>query len=263
MINEVDDLLDRHREVFRQVLRSIIAEESGEDPFTLSLQRFRELNDEERAEFVLRAALIARGWIGREFRSLNAAWVIVVGGEVVASSPDPRSVPSPEEVLQCGTEQDRVAYLFEASLIEELLPSIASWSEVGGPDFYPTLPLALVASDTAEQTYVTADLDTGSHATLLDAVLVGTPSPTWFVGHHLGEAFLWAPVMVDVSIATSAGEMLRRMVPLRQVRDWSVSPFVKIQPRRRALVGRDFLRAFSLSLVLRTPHAETEVVTAS
>jgi hypothetical protein len=49
---------------------------------------------------------------------------------------------------------------------------------------------------------------------------------------------------------------------VRLVRDWKASPFVRINPQRTALVGRDLLRAFSLSLVLRSSEAETEVSTA-
>jgi len=263
MLNEIDELLDRHRDRFRQVIRTIIAEEAGEDPFKLPLHRFRELSDHERAELVRRAAIIARSRFEREIRATNAAWVIVVAGEVMAGSPDPRSIPSPEEVLQYGAEQDLVAYLFEASLIEELVPSIARWAELGGADFYPTLPLALADSDTSEHLRVVADLDTGSHTTFIDANLIRTPAPTWFVGYHLGEAFLWSPVMVDVALSSGEGNTLHRLVPLRQVCDWSTSPFIKIHAHRQALVGRDFLREFSLSVVLRAPAAETEVVTAS
>jgi hypothetical protein len=38
---------------------------------------------------------------------------------------------------------------------------------------------------------------------------------------------------------------------------------VRINPKRTALVGRDLLRAFSLTLVLRSREAETEIATGA
>ena len=65
---------------------------------------------------------------------------------------------------------------------------------------------------------------------------------------------------MDIALGRTAGAPLRKRMPVRVVRDWSGSPFTRINPKRRALVGRDFLRALSLSLVLRAPGAETEVL---
>lgn len=65
-----------------------------------------------------------------------------------------------------------------------------------------------------------------------------------------------------MAIACSKGENVRRPMAVRLVRDWKASPFVRINPQRTALVGRDLLRAFSLSLVLRSSEAETEISTA-
>jgi hypothetical protein len=116
---DVDRLLDRHRDRFRRLVREIIAEELGEDPFRFPLDRYRSLNQEEKAELVERAGIIARDRIERELRERKAAWLIVVGDEVVVSSPDWCAVPSMEEVLSYGAPSGLVAFLFEAAIIEE------------------------------------------------------------------------------------------------------------------------------------------------
>ena len=120
-LTDVDALLDRHRERFRRVLEEIAAEEAGEDPFAFPLERFQALSENDKAALVKRASIIARARVERELERRRAAWLIVVGDDVVAASPDPTVLPSPEEVLRYGESTGRVAYLFEAPLIEELM----------------------------------------------------------------------------------------------------------------------------------------------
>jgi hypothetical protein len=260
-IHDVDALLDRHRDRFRRLLRAIAAEEAGSDPFGLPLEQFRAMSDDERASLIRRAAVIAQDRIERELRERRAAWLVLVGDDVVVASPDPSQIPSPDEVLRLGEPRGLVAYLFEAPLIEEIPPSVSAWSHLRGSDRYPTVPLVLNPGGPARAVPL-ADLDTGSHATLVDALLIDTTAATWFTGRHLGESFLWTIAAVEIDVATSSTKSVRKKFPLRVVRDWKTSPFTRINPDRRALVGRDFLRAFSLSVVLRAATAETEVLDA-
>jgi hypothetical protein len=255
---DVDALLDRHRERFRRLLQVIVAEEEGDDPFTFPLTRFRALSDDERATLVRRAATIAQDRVDRELAQRGATWLVLVGDHIVASSNETGAVPSPEEVLAFGEPRDLVAYLFEAPLIEEV-PPVSAWSPIGGHDQYPTLSLS-VSGANGPRTIV-ADLDTGSHATLLDAELTGISAATWFSGKHLGQPFLWAPIRADIAVAT-ADAVLTRSVAVRQVRAWASSPFLRINPKRVALVGRDLMRAFGLEVVLRTREGESEIVGA-
>jgi hypothetical protein len=131
-IADVDALLDRHRERFRRLLQVIAAEEAGQDPFRFPLERFRPLSDEEKATLIRRAAVIAGDRVERELRERHAAWLVLVGDEVVAASSDPAAIPSPEEVLRMGEGRGLVAYLYEAPLIEELAPSVSAWSLLQG-----------------------------------------------------------------------------------------------------------------------------------
>ena len=129
-LTDIDALLDRHRERFRRVLEEIAAEEAGEDPFTFPLERFQSLGEDPKAALVERASILARTRVEREFERRRVAWLILVGGDVVASSSDVTTLPSPEEVLRYGEPTGRVAYLFEAPLTEELLAASRAESEV-------------------------------------------------------------------------------------------------------------------------------------
>ncbi|MBI2892034.1 MAG: hypothetical protein HYY06_00670 [Deltaproteobacteria bacterium] len=254
---DVDVLLDRHRDRFRRLLQAIVAEEAGEDPFAIPLERFRSASADEKAELVRRAAIIARDRVDRELRSRGAAWVVVAGDDVVASSPDPETVPAPEDVLRLGEPLGLVAYLFEAPLIEEVGPGVAAWARLTGADRYPTI--TLVVHDEQVRTVV-ADLDTGAHATLIDDRLASAPTATWFAGRHLGDQFLWAPILLDIEVPTTGGAPIRKAMAVRQVRDWALSPFVRINGARRALAGRDLLRAMGLRVELRSADSETRVL---
>jgi hypothetical protein len=46
------------------------------------------------------------------------------------------------------------------------------------------------------------------------------------------------------------------------VQGWRGSPFVRINPARTMLVGRDLLRAFGLTILLASSRAESEVTEA-
>jgi hypothetical protein len=248
---DIDRLLDRHRDKLRRVFRSIMAAEEGPDPFSFPLSRFRKLSDAERLELVKRADLIAGDRADEELRRRGAAWLVLVGDEVVAESREIGSCPTPEEVLALGEERDLVAYLFEAPLVEEL-SSASRWTPLAGADAYPTLPVSLFGE------VIRADLDTGSHGTFISAAHLPVQSPTWFPGRHLGQRFYWTPGMARFSLL--AGEAaISHEVPTRFVAEWAASPFVRINPSRQALIGRNFLRAFGLELRLSAPEQLTSV----
>lgn len=162
---ELDALLERHRERLRELLREIVAEEQGESPFDVPLDGFLKRSDDERAALVRRASQVARARVERELDQRGATWIVLVGDEVVASSADRLELPTVDEVLALGRPHNRVPYLFEAPLIEEI-PSSARWAPVATGivnDRYPTVPIRL------GQTLLDADLDTGAHGTFADA----------------------------------------------------------------------------------------------
>ena len=106
---------------------------------------------------------------------------------------------------------------------------------------------------------IVADLDTGSPATFVDAGLVVVPAMTWFTGHHLGSRFLWSPTRIDLQVTPASGQARRGSLAVRRVRGWRTSPFVRINPSRTMLVGRDLLRAFGLTILLAASRSESEI----
>jgi hypothetical protein len=248
---DIDRLLDRHRDKFKRLLRSIVAEEQGPDPFSFSLSRFRTLPASERLELVQRAGLIARDRVDAELRARGAAWIVLVGDRVVAESSEIGSCPSTADVLAMGERDDLVPFLFEAPLIEEI-PSSSRWTALADGDAYPTIPLAI------DGEVLEADLDTGSHGSFLDERRMSFEASTWFEGRHLGQVFHWTPGRARFAVS-AGGARIERDIPTRFVHGWDFSPFVRINGSRKALVGRDFLRAFGLRLRLSTPELTTSI----
>jgi hypothetical protein len=249
--SEIEQLLDKHRDKFRRLLRAIAAEEAGPDPFAFSLSRYRNLGPAARLDLVRRAGAIARDRVDEELSRRGAAWIVLMGDKVVAEANDPTACPTAEEILALGDQADLVPYLFEAPLVEELTAK-AVWAPLGNTDAYPTIPIAIVGEE------LVADLDTGSHGTFLDARLLPSAAATWFEGRHLGQPFHWTPARARITVR-SEDTHLERELPARFVHGWTESPFVRINASRTALVGRDLLRAFGLRVRLETPEQRTVV----
>ncbi len=253
---DVDDILDRHRERFRALVREIVEEERGESPLALSLAEYLSRSSAERALVFERAATLLRDRVESELARRGATWLVFVDGHVVLSSNDRDSLPSMDEVLALGRASDRVPFLFEAPLIEELASS-SDWSAVESGirgDRYPTIPLEIMGLACI------ADLDTGSHGTFLDDSFGASTSrddALWFIGHHLGRQFYWSPDSVRVRVRLGDGSERDAPLPIRRVRSWASSPFVRLNPLRRMLAGRDLLRGLHLALDLRAAEAAT------
>lgn len=251
---DIDRLLDRHRNKFKRLLESIVAEEEGPDPFSFPLSRYRALSEPERLELVRRAGAIARDRVDEELQRRGAAWIVLLGGRVVAESRDIGSCPSADEVLAIGEREDLVPFLFEAPLVEEI-PSTSRWTALGQGDAYPTIPLAV------DGEVIEADLDTGSHGTFLDGQSLPFEAPTWFEGRHLGQVFHWMPGRTRIALS-AGGSRIEHEMPVRFVRDWNASPFVRINTSRKALAGRDLMRVFGLRLSLSTPDSTTSILSS-
>lgn len=251
----MDELLDRHRDRFRRLIDEIVAEEREPDPFRVTLDAYLASGDAERAELIARAGRRRRQRIEQAMSDTRATWVVLLGDDVVLTSRDRESIPTPEEIIALGRARNLVPFLFEAALVEEL-PFRSSWAptDIGvRGDTYPTLPLKVGTQD------LVADLDTGAHGTFLDHQLAEDrdASHVWFEGMHLGASFRWRPGRVAVEVGLEGGELRCVLLPVRWVRDWSHSPFVRVNPTRTALAGRDLLRAIGVTVVLRASIAES------
>ena len=198
-----------------------------------------------------RAGIIARDRVDEELRRRGAAWIVLVGDHVVADSREIGPCPSTDEVLAMGAGEDRVAFLFESPLIEEI-PSTSQWAPIARNDAYPTIPVTIGGES------IVADLDTGSHATFIDGKHLRHEVTTWFEGRHLGQAFHWAPGRAEFAVSAGESRLQRQPRPASFILGTNRLSCVSMQSEE-LLVGRDFMRAFGLRLRLSTPESSTSI----
>jgi len=105
--------------------------------FTMAFQDYLSLSAAERRAVALDLQERNRDWLKRQLELHRAAWIMVIGGQVVESLPRLDDYPTPERLMKLGTEHDLVPFVFSRPpLFEEI-----SWSALPGNDFYPTLAL--------------------------------------------------------------------------------------------------------------------------
>ena len=113
---EIDALLERHRERFRRFVSELVDDDRHPDPFRVPFDAFAAAADPERIELVTRAARLGRHRVEHALADLRATWIVLVGDEVVTSSRDRETMPTPEEVVALGRARGLAPYLFEAPL---------------------------------------------------------------------------------------------------------------------------------------------------
>lgn len=209
------------------------------------------LSLEERSRLSERLIRANKEWLEARAEELGAAWLIVVDGRVE------RWGKSPAEFRHAYLEEacrktGKFAILYESDTslkIEEAtwgLPrSPAPWSPtILAGDFYPTVPFSLGVGANGPQIEMVGDFDTGAQGVFLDLDIVLThglieisPVDRLLSARHLGRPYVY--LLRDLYVAL-LGEHAKEGVvyAVHCVTDWTNSPFVVVNPHRKALFGR-------------------------
>lgn len=185
-----------------------------------------------------------REWLLQKFRDLKAAWLMVVDGKVIASGKKFSDYPEPEQILEVCHRTGKFPFLFINEDVLAIEESSSAWhSTVDPDDFYPTIKVKF-RTHTGAATVV-ADFDTGASAIFVDYVFLVKQNVIQLKAQeegesaqHLNQTFGYLPRKVTVEIVLASGEVCSRELNIACVVAWENSPFVKINPKRTALVGR-------------------------
>jgi len=202
-----------------------------------------------------------RVWIDSFFRKKKAAWVVACGERIVAWSGDMLEFPRESDLIKMGEETDLVPFAYTAPMpIEEstLAGESTPWAATNYPgDAYPTIAVEI------EGVSVEDDFDTGALQTMVSDEVVKKKFLDRWRGHstlHLGESYEWFSRMVDVIVVCEDGTRIETSLPVAVVKEWSVSPFVRVNGSRKILVGRDLLRAVpNIEIILDSMCKTTRV----
>ncbi len=203
-----------------------------------------------------------REWLERKLKELNARWLLVIDGEVVRYGTATTDYLTDEELLALCRERGKLPLLFmPLRPIEET----TRWhSTIYDNDAYPTITLR-VLSDNATYDLI-ADFDTGSSEVYLDAdtlvrqrIIRVIDADPIYESTHLGRPFEYVIKFVRLALVDVDGKPRETRVLTVCVFDWHQSPFVSINPNRKALVGRDLCLLLQPKITLDFSRHETTI----
>ncbi|MCI0691780.1 hypothetical protein L0337_07190 [candidate division KSB1 bacterium] len=207
-------------------------------------------------------------WLREKFTTLNALWVMVLDGQVKAWGKNMKDYPQPEQIMEVCQNTGKYPFIFiddDRMAIEEVS---SVWHELDADDYYPTVPVIL-KSDSGTANLV-ADFDTGSPFTfvsydlLLGAQVVQRRSGEYVEDAiHLGKAYQCVAKTVYVEMSAVSQKTRTFVTTVYCVDDWGGSPFVKINPNRTALIGRNLPLDLELNVLLQFGKRRTEIIAST
>jgi hypothetical protein len=235
----------------------------------LTLEEHEQLSLEERAKLKRRLKEQNYPWLHEKFSELDAAWLVVVDGQVIASGKSLKDKPRQPQVLEICRRIGKFPFVFVNDDYITIEENTSSWHATRQPgDFYPNLPVTFrSASDVAE---IIGDFDTGASHTFADYDflaannLIRPEAGDDFETHrHLNRSFDYIDKFVRIELSSRSGKSLVLDTWIACVLDWRRSPFVVPNPNRIALVGRDIMLELKPNLRLDFDARQTEILAAA
>ena len=185
-------------------------------------------------------------------RSWN--WVVICGDKSVTGGKSLSRFPSFEDKKELARKHGAVPFVYSRPIISEEGGSLGALL-----DQYPKAIIGINGRQ------VLANIDTGTNQTMIsDHVTDPEPGSVPEKGVHLGKRFEYYINKRSVTLQSvkngkqSVGPI---MMPVAIIDDWKTSPWIKINPRRGALVGRDIFAVESLSLQITSSAGRRGVST--
>jgi hypothetical protein len=191
-------------------------------------------------------------WIRAQLSQSGKRWLMICGDEAIASS-IMTNFPSKELIRDIGLATNKVPLVYIAPPpIEE-----SNWHSVcQRGDCYPTVRVSIDGTELVD------DFDTGSSITHVSSDLLDFDKDVDAIqtAYHLGERFDFFMRRATVGIQDDRNKKKRAAeLSIAVVFDWRKSAFVKVNPDRSALIGRDILLAFKLRAMLNSRRRKTRI----
>jgi hypothetical protein len=221
-----------------------------------TLEQYRKLSFKERAALKRQLQAQNRKWLDEKLSSLKAAWLMVVDGEVIGSGTTLNDYPRTEQIRKLGLQYGKRPFIFINKLFVAIEETGGTWhSTVYANDFYPTVPVAFRNDSSVLE--VTADFDTGAASSFADQRLLlshqiidSDEDEEAESSEHLGNTFEYVSKPITIEVKLPTGDILSCELTMLCVADWSASPFIRINPRRTMLAGRDLFLNLQPSILL-------------
>jgi hypothetical protein len=239
-----------------------------EAPFVsanVSVTQYVAWSPEERLQYLNNAEKVNARWVKRQFQKLNAAWLMVIDGQVVAYDADVDNLPRAQDFnALCQKYDGKYPFVFfhpKLFMIEET----TAWHATNEPDdAYPTVVVKL-RGEHSESTLV-ADFDTGATRAYIDlnfllqhGLLTIEAEDYAQRSEHLSQSFSFFAKPLRFSVQDQSGKLKEAELVVFCIKHWHASPFVAINPNRIALVGRRLFHKLAPIVHLDFAARQTEV----
>ncbi|MEW6620999.1 MAG: hypothetical protein AB1422_16990 [bacterium] len=245
--------------------------ESGFIGENLRLEEFSSLTEEQKIQLDSLLWEKNKDWLNKKFQELNAAWISVVNGVIVKSSPDICEYPQRKEILKLCEEKAKFPFLFINDYFFMIEEGASIWSKTSGApdDHYPTTEIQIASLTTTVK--LPCDLDTGTYLLFVDRerlISEGLITPHLleeegkiYQGSHLNEIYKGYMINTfSVGIILEDGKVIKKnSFPVICVTNWGKSPFVKINKNRCGLVGRGLFLNLKRVILLDFSLWETKI----
>lgn len=195
-------------------------------------------------------------WILEAMRKKGLAWVVVCGGEIVDQSSSMEDFPDEQRLAEIARRKGYVPFAYSRLVPPESVePRPNTWNAtVEAGDSYPSIRVKIGTWDAAE------DFDTGAFKTFVsDEIVKKGFFDSWRDEFHLGDRYEFCTKRIEFAVVGDDGRVETVNIPVYVVKRWSGSPFVRMNIRRRILVGRDVLRAIRMTVTLDSNDQITRV----
>lgn len=235
----------------------------------LSLEDYEKLSIPQRCEQKKRLKEHNQRWLRETFSKLEAAWLVVVNGEVIAWGKSLKDLPLARQNVEVAKRTGKFPFVFvndDFMTIEESYSAWALTNEAG--DYYPSIPIVL-ATDLGRLDGV-GDFDTGAARSFADydflvsqQVILPEAGDDYEISRHLSQLFNYVTKPMQFELYTAFGQIRTLVGKIHCVLNWRHSPFVKINPDRVALIGRDLLLGLKPKVLLDFEQCQTEILSST
>ncbi|MCI0697915.1 hypothetical protein L0337_38685 [candidate division KSB1 bacterium] len=239
-----------------------------EDEFVsanVSVAQYVAWSPEERFQYLDNAEKANARWVEQQLQKLNAAWLMVIDGQVVAHDADFQNLLKVHEFKAlCQKYNGKYPFVFfhpKLFMIEET----TAWHATKEPDdAYPTVVVKL-RGERSEATLV-ADFDTGAAHAYIDlnfllqrGLLTIETEDYARRSEHLSQSFSFFAKPLWFSVQDQSGKLKEVEFFACCIKEWRTSPFVAINPNRTALLGRGLFHKLAPIVHLDFAARQTEI----
>jgi hypothetical protein len=238
-----------------------------EAPFVsanVSVTQYEAWSPEDRFHYLDNAEKANARWVEQQLQTLNAAWLMVIDGQVIAHGISIQTLPMEQEFDALCEKHEKYPFVFfspKLFMIEEG----TAWHKTKEPgDEYPTVSVKVRGGNSEVQ--ITADFDTGAIEAYFDLNL--------FLKHglvklgardyerastHLGKKFHFFTKPLQLYVEDKNSQSMGVKLSAVCIKNWYTSPFVAINPNRTALVGRNLFLMIKPIVHLDFASRQTEI----